>query len=106
MAESASGTANMPDYLLEPNAVLLDQCRWRHGQVKLFLSLSSHPVSALLDSPVLYLAPSDTPVDAFQYPNDVQWCTGARLLQGEFKLRERSANSSVRVCFLLCSSVA
>lgn len=32
--ESApSGTADMPDYLLEPNAVLLDKCRWRHGQV-------------------------------------------------------------------------
>ncbi len=23
----------LPDYLLEPNAVLLDNCRWRHGQV-------------------------------------------------------------------------
>ena len=48
MAESASGTANMPDYLLEPNAVLLDQCRWRHGQVKLVLALSSLCVSTLL----------------------------------------------------------
>ncbi|DBB08879.1 hypothetical protein WJX82_007642 [Trebouxia sp. C0006] len=25
--------ATPPDYLLEPNAVLLDNCRWRHGQV-------------------------------------------------------------------------
>lgn len=34
---SAPGTADMPDYLLEPNAVLLDQCRWRHGQVRVSL---------------------------------------------------------------------
>ena len=25
--------ASLPDYLLEPNAVLLDNCQWRHGQV-------------------------------------------------------------------------
>lgn len=35
VSESAPATADMPDYLLEPNAVLLDQCRWRHGQVRL-----------------------------------------------------------------------
>ena len=34
--ESAPSTANLPDYLLEPNAVLLDQCRWRHGEVKIY----------------------------------------------------------------------
>ncbi|KAL3132870.1 hypothetical protein ABBQ38_006791 [Trebouxia sp. C0009 RCD-2024] len=28
-----SSTAAMPDYLLEPNAVLLDNCRWRQGHV-------------------------------------------------------------------------
>ena len=32
-ASSETAPAAMPDYLLEPNAVLLDQCRWRHGQV-------------------------------------------------------------------------
>lgn len=29
-----SSTAAMPDYLLEPNAVLLDKCRWRQGHVR------------------------------------------------------------------------
>lgn len=29
-----SSTAAMPDYLLEPNAVLLDNCRWRQGHVR------------------------------------------------------------------------
>ena len=26
-------TVTLPDYLLEPNAVLLDNIPWRHGQV-------------------------------------------------------------------------
>ena len=30
MAETA---VTLPDYLLEPNAVLLDNIPWRHGQV-------------------------------------------------------------------------
>lgn len=30
MAQSA---VTLPDYLLEPNAVLLDNIPWRHGQV-------------------------------------------------------------------------
>ena len=33
-AQAEAPPASMPDYLLEPNAVLLDQCRWRHGQVR------------------------------------------------------------------------
>ena len=31
--EPAVPPVTLPDYLLEPNAVLLDNCRWRHGQV-------------------------------------------------------------------------
>ena len=34
-ASSVTAPAAMPDYILEPNAVLMDQCRWRHGQVSL-----------------------------------------------------------------------
>ena len=77
--ESAPSTANLPDYLLEPNAVLLDQCRWRHGEVR-FTSLPSHLVSALLDRLGMYLAPADTPVDSLQYAMlNAHRCIGARL---------------------------
>ncbi len=31
--EPPVAAVTLPDYLLEPNAVLLDNCRWRHGQV-------------------------------------------------------------------------
>ena len=40
----------MPNYLLEPNAVLLDDCRWRHGQVtKIFTCCQVSP-SCLLSA--------------------------------------------------------
>ena len=31
----SAAPVTMPDYLLEPNAVLLDKCEWRHNQVVL-----------------------------------------------------------------------
>ena len=31
----SAAPVTLPDYLLEPNAVLLDKCEWRHNQVLL-----------------------------------------------------------------------
>ena len=67
---AAAEDAAMPDYLLEPNAVLRDKCRWRQGHVRAVCTAGSTWILLRLN---LGLSCAGSQLSARR-------CTGARLL--------------------------